>query len=214
MSYETIRVWGVLLRLYHWALVISISALAVTGLYINSPWTGTTLEGVAAMPMLAMRNWHFLAACLFSGAVLVRIYLLLFGNRYERLGDLLPVTGRNLRNLFSTLLYYLYLNPNKEERMGHNVLAGMTYLLTLLVALFQVASGFFLRYAESAFWQGLGGAIFGSQQQARFVHHLLMWYFLLFALIHIYLVVWNEVKAPEGIISSIFSGRKFKERQH
>ncbi len=211
MSYETVRVWSWLLRIYHWALVVSITALAITGWYINGPWTGTTLEGVAAMPVLAMRNLHFAAGYLFTGAILIRIYLFLFGNRFEGLGDLLPVTGRNLRNLFSTLLYYLYLSPTKEERMGHNVLAGMSYLLTMLVAVFQLISGFFLLYPESSFWQGLGGAIFGSQQQGRFIHHILMWYFLFFALIHIYLVLWNEIKSPEGLISSIFSGRKFKE---
>ena len=32
--------------------------------------------------------------------------------------------------------------------------------------------------------------IFGSQQSARFIHHLIMWWFLYFVLVHIYLVIW------------------------
>ncbi|MBU1455638.1 MAG: Ni/Fe-hydrogenase, b-type cytochrome subunit, partial [Proteobacteria bacterium] len=61
-------------------------------------------------------------------------------------------------------------------------------------------------------WQGWGGVIFGSQQQGRFLHHLLMWYFILFAFAHVYMVIWNDLKSPEGLISSIFTGNKFKHK--
>jgi Ni/Fe-hydrogenase 1 B-type cytochrome subunit len=73
-----------------------------------------------------------------------------------------------------------------------------------------MASGFYLRLPENALWQNWGVTLFGTQQQARYVHHLLMWYFMIFALIHIYLVIWNDLKNPDGIISSIFTGNKFR----
>lgn len=210
MRYETVPVWSLLLRLYHWILALSIVCLAVTGWFIHTPWATTNLEGQAAMPMLTMRNLHFLAGYCFGAAILLRCYLLIFGNRYETPRDLLPVSGRNLRNLGTTLRHYLYLGPAEEGRMGHNVLAGMSYVLTLVAALFQLLSGFFLLYPESGLWQSWGTAVFGSQQQARFIHHILMWYFLFFAMIHIYLVIWNEINSPDGLVSSIFSGRKFR----
>lgn len=213
MTYEKQRAWSVLLRLYHWAFALSIVALTVTGFYINSPWTNTTLEGAGTFPVANMRYWHFVAGYMFVGAVLVRIYLFFFGNKQEKLWDALPVTPKNIVNLFKTIFYYIYVTENKEHRLGHNALALLIYLITLAAAVFQLLSGFYLLYPESAWWQSFGYNLFGPQQQARLVHHLLMWYFMIFAMIHIYLVIWNEVKSPEGLVSSIFSGDKFMHKE-
>jgi Ni/Fe-hydrogenase 1 B-type cytochrome subunit len=213
MTYEKQKCWSILLRLYHWAFALSIIFLVVTGFYINSPWTNTMIEGSASFPMAWMRYIHFVAAYVFTAAVLARIFLYIFGNAQERVLDSLPVTGRNIKNLVKTLLLYSYVSDEHDERLGHNVLAGMTYLITIIVAVFQMISGFFLLFPESAFWQGWGDAIFGSQQEARFVHHMLMWWFILFAVVHLYFAIWNDIKGPEGLISSIFTGVKFKHKK-
>jgi Ni/Fe-hydrogenase 1 B-type cytochrome subunit len=214
MIYEKHYVWSILLRLYHWSLAGSVVTLAITGFYINSPWSQTTLEGTGLYPMLFMRNIHGLAGYLFTAAILTRIFLLLFGNRQERIGDMLPITLRNIRNTSATFYSYTYISDDHDEdRLGHNIIAGMTYLLTFVVALFQIASGFYLRMPESGFWQKWGVTLFGTQQHARYIHHCLMWYFLIFVLIHIYLAIWNDLKHPDGIISSIFTGNKFRPRR-
>ncbi len=212
MNYEMKTVWSILLRLFHWSLVLSIVTLVVTGLYINNPWTNTTLEGSVAFPMATMRYIHFLAGYLFTAAVLVRLFLYIFGNRQERIWDVLPVTPRNIKSIFTTLGFYSYISDKHDGRLGHNVLAGMTYIVTIVAALFQLISGFYLLYPEAGFWQGLGGTIFGTQQEGRFLHHLLMWYFILFAFAHVYIVIWNDLKSPEGLVSSMFTGKKFKHK--
>jgi len=212
MNYEVKNVWSVLLRLYHWALVLSIVALVVTGFYINNPWTNTTLEGSVSFPMAVMRYIHFVAGYLFTAAVLVRLFLFVFGNKQERIMDILPVTPRNLKSLATTIGYYSYLSEKHDNRLGHNTLAGIFYLITIIAALFQLVSGFYMLYPEAGFWQGMGGTLFGSQQEGRFLHHLLMWYFILFAFAHVYMVVWNDLKSPEGLVSSIFTGKKFKRK--
>ncbi len=213
MIYEKYYVWSVLLRLYHWSLAGSIVTLVITGMYINAPWSQTTLEGTGLYPMLTMRNIHGLAGYLFTAAILVRLFLFFFGNRQERIWDMLPVTPRNIKNVSTTLCSYSYLRDcHDEERLGHNVVAGMIYVLTIIAALFQLASGFYLRLPESVFWQKWGVMLFGTQQHARFEHHLLMWYFIIFAFIHLYLVIWNDLKNPDGLVSSIFTGNKFRPR--
>ncbi len=212
MNYEVKNAWSVLLRLYHWALVLSIVTLVVTGFYINNPWTNTTLEGSVSFPMATMRYIHFVAGYLFSAAIMVRIYLFLFGNKQERIMDILPVTSRNIKSLGTTLGYYSYISDKHDGRLGHNVLAGIVYIVTIIAALFQLGSGFYMLYPEAGFWQGLGGTVFGTQQEGRFLHHLLMWYFIIFAFAHVYLVVWNDLKSPEGLVSSIFTGKKFKRK--
>ena len=209
MIYEQHYVWSILLRLYHWCFVISIVTLAVTGFYINSPWTQTTLEGSGLYPMLTMRNIHGLAGYLFTAAILARLYLLLFGNRQERVLDLLPVTPNNIGNFLHTLSFYSYCTEKHSPRLGHNTLAGVFYLVTFILALLQLVAGFYLLYPESGAWQGWGLALLGPYQQARFIHYLIMWYFILFAVIHLYIVVWNDIKTKEGLISSIFNGTKY-----
>jgi len=213
MTYEKQKCWSILLRLYHWAFALSIIFLVVTGFYINSPWTNTMIEGSASFPMAWMRYIHFVAGYVFTAAVLARIFLYIFGNAQERITDALPVTGRNIRNMIKTLLLYSYVSDEHDERLGHNVLAGTTYLITIIVAIFQLISGFYMLFPEAAFWQGWGVSIFGSQQEARFIHHMLMWWFILFVVVHLYFAVWNDIKGPEGLISSIFTGVKFKHKK-
>ncbi len=212
MSYEKYKCWSILLRLYHWAFALSIIFLVVTGFYINNPWTNTLQEGSVAWPMAWMRYMHFVAAYVFTGAVLARIFLYIFGNAQERITDALPITGRNINNLWRTLLNYSYIRDDHYPRLGHNVLAGLTYLITIIAAIFQLVSGFYLLFPEVAIWESWGVTIFASQQNARFIHHLLMWWFMIFALIHVYLVIWNDVMEPEGLVSSIFTGDKFKPK--
>jgi Ni/Fe-hydrogenase 1 B-type cytochrome subunit len=213
MAYEKKHCWSVLLRLYHWAFALSIITLCITGFYINDPWTNTLREGSASWPMAYMRFVHFTAGYVFTAAVLTRIFLYIFGNKQERILEHLPVTPRNIKNFFSTLLLYSYIKDSHDpDRLGHNILAGMTYVITIVAAVFQLVSGFYMLYPEIAIWEGYGLSIFGSQQWARYIHHLLMWWFMIFAFIHIYLVVWNDVQEPEGLISSIFTGKKFTHK--
>ncbi len=211
--YEKKYVWSILLRLFHWTFAPSIFTLIVTGLYIHWPWTNTWLEGSHQFTMAIMRWIHFIAGMLFTCAVIARLYLWFFGNKYERVWDFLPITGRNIKNLFSTLLYYAYLTDHHEERLGHNALAGTAYFFTILLAIVQFLTGLYLLYPEGSIFTSIGATLFGTQQVARFIHYILNWYFAWFALVHIYIVVWNDIKHPEGLISSIFDGFKFAKKE-
>ena len=210
MQYERHPAWSILLRLFHWSFALSIVVLVTTGLYIHFPWTNTMIiDGSTGFPVATMRYIHFIAGFVFTAALLTRLYLLLFGNRQERFWDFLPITPRNIKNLATTLKYYLYLSDAHDQRPGHNVLAGIAYFVTFVVALIQVVSGFYLLYPESLFWQKWGLVILGPQQQGRWIHYLIMWYFVFFAAVHLYIVIWNDIRSKEGLISSIFNGSKY-----
>lgn len=207
--YEKQYCWSILLRLYHWMFALSIVMLVVTGFYIAWPWTNTMIEGSASWPMAWMRYMHFVAGYVFSSAVAIRLFLFIFGNAQERIWDVLPITKRNINNLYRTLLNYSYISDEHDARLGHNILAGLSYIFTILVAIYMIISGFYMLFPEVPFWEILGTKLMLTQQWARFIHHLAMWWFMIFAVIHIYLCVWNDVKDPEGLISSIFTGDKF-----
>ena len=209
MRYEKHYAWSVLLRLFHWSFALSIVTLVITGFYIHFPWTNTLIEGETCFPVAWARYIHFVAGFVFTGALLARIYLLIFGNKQERLWDFFPITPKNIKNFFHTMNFYLYFTEKHRPRVGHNALAGIFYLITFLMALLQIIGGFYLLYPESVTWQKWGLYFLGPQQQGRHLHYLIMWYFILFAFVHVYIVIWNDIKSKEGLISSIFNGTKF-----
>ncbi|MDA8161668.1 MAG: Ni/Fe-hydrogenase, b-type cytochrome subunit [Desulfobacteraceae bacterium] len=212
MDYEIKKAWGVLLRLFHWVYAITIIVLLVTGYYIYRPWFGL-YQGGASFSMALSRYIHFVAGYAFMGAIVVRIYLFFFGNRQERFLDSVPVTPRNIKNLFGTVIYYLYITDRHEERLGHNALFMLFYIITLFLALVQTLTGLYMLFPENLSLQSMGLSLFGTQQEARLIHHFIMWYFIIFTMTHVYITIWNDIEMPEGLISSIFNGKKFKTKK-
>ena len=212
MTYEIQKAWGVLLRLFHWIYAITIIILLITGYYIYNPLLGPH-EGGAPFTMASTRYIHFVAGYAFIGGIVVRIYLFFFGNKQERFLDSAPVTPRNIKNLFGTIIYYLYLTDRHEERLGHNALFMLFYIITLFLALVQALTGIYMLFPENLTLQSIGIGLFGTQQQARLIHHLILWYFIIFTMTHIYITIWNDIEKPEGLISSIFNGDKFKPKK-
>lgn len=210
--YERKYVWSVLLRLYHWAFALSIVVLIVTGSYIHDPWTNTMLEGSVSFPMANFRYWHFIAGFVFTGAVAARLFLLIFGNKQERFWDMLPITPAGIKNLFTTVVYYGYVKDKIKHKLGHSTLAGTVYIITLTIALFQLASGFYMLYPEHMLFQTWGDKLFNSQQQGRFLHYLSIWWFIIFPVLHIYLCIWHDLKSKGGLISSIVNGVKYEPK--
>ena len=207
--YRRVKVWGVLLRLFHWAFALSIVILFLTGYYIHNPFALGPWEGTPTNFLMAkVRFVHFVAGFVFMAALLVRFYLLFFGNRYERFTDFIILRPRNLVRLFHTIKAYLYLEEH-ESHGGHNPLAGTVYLCVLVLGILMALSGLFMLYPEGGLWASWGMALFETQQVARLFHYFLFWVYLVFVMVHVYLVVWNDLFGTEGIISSIFSGRKF-----
>ncbi len=211
--YEKKYCWSILFRLYHWAFALSIVILVCTGFLINTPLFNSMLEGSRIWPMAYTRYLHFLAGYLFTAAVIIRFFLFVFGNPQERITSMLPISAKNRKNFYDTLLHYGYISNYSDHRLGHNVLAGITYSCTLFVALFQLLSGFYLLFPELPAFEKWGVALFTSQQNGRFIHHLLMWWFIIFSLVHIYLLIWNDITEKNGLISSIITGFKFKRIQ-
>ena len=208
--YKRVFVWSGLLRLFHWTFAISTVILIFTGTYIHyPPITTKWAEFKPQYLMATLRYWHFAAGFCFISAIFLRIYLLFFGNKYERLTDFIPISRKNWKSLYQSLKFYLYLTREHEWRMGHTVLAGTIYFILFLCAIVMGLTGVYLLYPEVDFVSHVGGLLFGTPQTARFVHYLLNWAFLFFIMVHFYIAVWNDFEAPEAIISGAVSGSKF-----
>lgn len=208
--YQRVFVWSGTLRMFHWIFAITTAVLLFTGIYIHYPPITTKWAEFKPQYLMAfLRYYHFLFAYFFIAAILIRIYLFFFGNKYERFTDFLPINKRNIESLCKTIKFYLYLTDDHEWRMGHTVLAGTSYFMIFVSAVVMTLSGLYLLYPETDWINSMGALLFGSSQMARFIHYILNWAFIFFIIIHLYIAIWNDFKAPEAIISGAFSGSKF-----
>jgi Ni/Fe-hydrogenase 1 B-type cytochrome subunit len=56
--------------------------------------------------------------------------------------------------------------------------------------------------------------LMGGDFAVRQWHHMFMWFFILFALVHVYLVFYHDYVEGRGEISSMASGWKFIEKEY
>lgn len=210
-----VYLWSAPIRAMHWLAAASIVVLVMTGFYIGRPYFMTTGEASAHFFMGWVRFIHFTAAAVLVMTGIVRVYWLFAGNRFERLPALFPVSPRNLRNLVRTGVAYATFRPDKQPNfVGHNPLQQYSYTGIYLLTSAMVVTGFTL-YGQS----NPDGLIFrslrwlppllGGLQGVRFIHHVLTWGFILFAIMHVYFAVRSDYVERAGGLSSIFTGGRY-----
>jgi Ni/Fe-hydrogenase 1 B-type cytochrome subunit len=210
---ERILVWEAPVRILHWIHAAAIVVLALTGLYIGYPFISYRDVGLPYL-MGWIRAVHFTAGFIFVFAFLVRSYWFFRGNHYERWHAWIPANRRRWVELARMLKYYLFLESERPNYIGVNPVAGLVYLFIGLLIVVQALTGFalFSLPFTAGFWQGAFGWIiidFGVQR-VRLVHHLLLWLFVAFFIVHIYLSVLDDIEEGTGDVVSIISGGKYE----
>jgi Ni/Fe-hydrogenase 1 B-type cytochrome subunit len=214
-NYRWVYLWEWPIRAMHWLAAGSIVVLVGTGFYIGRPYFFTTGEASAHYLMGTVRFLHFAAAAVFVATAIVRVYWLFAGNKFERLGALFPVHGRDWVNLWKQVKFYLMIQPEKAPHyLGHNPLQQLSYTAIYAVAGMQVITGFAM-YGQANprgfFYLTFGWVahLLGGIQEVHFVHHVLTWAFIIFFPIHLYLALRADHLERTGTISSIISGGRF-----
>ena len=218
-SYRRVYVWQLQVRIYHWVNALCVTLLIITGYIIGSP---TTIEyGSEAYQQYwfgTVRAVHFVSGFVFFFNFLVRIYWGFVGNRYARWDNFIPYRREQFREMLEVVkVDFLQMTPHGIVSIGHNALAGLIYFLSFLVFLFQVATGFALYSSmSSSFLPGLFAwvvPLMGGDFAVRQWHHALMWFFIVFTVIHVYLVFYHDYVEGKGTTSSMVGGWKFVERE-
>jgi len=159
-----------------------------------------------------IRLIHYIAAGALVMTGVVRLYWLFAGNQFERLPALFPVRLRDWTNLVTQVKYYLMIHPERAPHyIGHNPLQQLSYTFTYVMAGVMVVTGFSMygQAAPGGFWFTLTEPIVmavGGIQIIRLVHHLSTWWFIIFPIMHVYLVLRKEVTERGGGLSGIVSG--------
>jgi Ni/Fe-hydrogenase 1 B-type cytochrome subunit len=213
--FERIYVWELPVRLFHWINALCLTLLFATGLYIAHPVLVTSVEAWNHFAMGWVREVHFAAAIIFTFTFFWRGTWMIFGNRYARTGLPRFWSRRWWGDLAQVATQYLKLRTGRPH-LGHTALAGLSYVLFIgVLGLAQILTGFAL-YAQSSpggFWDRLVGwvvPLLGGLYNTTMWHHLFAWGFVVFAVLHIYIVLLDGQAFRNGLVSSMIDGNKFR----
>lgn len=213
-----VYVWQLPVRFYHWINALCVLALAVTGYLIGSPAAiKSASEASFGYWFGTVRFIHFLAAFVFFFNFLFRIYWGFVGNQFARWQNFILHRKEQMQEAADVLrVDILQVQKRPLESIGHNSLAGFTYFLTFLAFLFQSITGFGMYSAMSHAWlphlfSWIVPAM-GGDFAVRQWHHVTMWFFVIFSMVHVYLVFYHDYVEGRGVTSSMVGGWKFIEK--
>ena len=142
-AYVVFSLW---LRIFHWTMVLSVTALFWTGLYIGDPGfaaiTGNPEPTFAIdgwFSMETMRRIHFGAGAILTFSFIFRIAAGFF-NRGDRL---LPKFNqkRYWYGLKEAILHYLMIPQKHEHHWIRNSLARTAYMMVYIMFFFEIVTG-------------------------------------------------------------------------
>jgi Ni/Fe-hydrogenase 1 B-type cytochrome subunit len=213
-----VYVWEAPVRITHWLIAFSIVMLSVTGFYMGRPFIAVPGQAGQSFVMGWMKVVHGYAAYVFIAAVLARVIWMFTGNRYAHWDKFIPAHRSRIHGFWPTIKFYLFAQRKPPGFVGHNPVAGATYTLVFGLYFVAIATGLMLRGASAdpdSFlrWFTSWSPLVGGLYVARWVHHVVMWLLLGFAVHHVYSSVLMSTVEANATVESIFSGYKFVPRE-
>jgi Ni/Fe-hydrogenase 1 B-type cytochrome subunit len=189
---------GMLPKFLHFQHVVSMIALAISGLYIRFPF----FTGGRTM----MRWIHYAAMIIVVINMVWRLWYA-FASRQRDYREF-AVSKRDITTAPQVILYYIFVKPSKPHLGKYNVMQKGTYIVFVPLLILQALTGFALltmplpgielspRDLIVGWWLG---ALLGSTDLAgwwaRTAHYVINWLFIILTTIHIYLSVTEDFPA-------------------
>ncbi len=200
-------------RIIHWVLFTSITVNVFTGFYIHTPFIA---GGPGGFLMAWMRFFHFVASYALVLALIVKVYLA-FNSRFDKTWKDYGII-KNLKDLPDILGYYLFLKSTHKDYRKYNPLQAFAYLSIALLLIFSALTGAaiykgrlfgIINSAEGFRWVS---TMLGGESYTRIWHYLSMWGFIIFAGVHIYMVVLHTLVNRDKTLTSMFSGYRLRKK--
>ena len=222
-DFKRVLVWELPVRICHWITALSVTVLAITGFIIaNPPAIMSNAEASDIYWFGTVRMIHFITGYIFLFNTIVRLYWAFKGNYYANWRAFIPYTKRAWQNVWHVLRIDVLLQNEEKEvlknvSVGHNYVASISYLVLFVLVLVQIFTGFGLYAATSGWWLPQLFAwvpdLLGGDAHARLIHHAATWLFIIFTLVHVYLVFYHDWLEGRGETSAMISGYKFVRKE-
>lgn len=212
-----VYVWQVPVRIWHWGMAVAMVVLAATGYLIGSPPPSVGGEASHNFWFGYIRFAHFAAGYVFAILFALRVLWAIVGNRFAREIFLVPLHMLKpswWAGLIDQTMYYLFLKSKARPWQGHNPLAmAAMFFMYLLGSVFMIVTGFAL-YGEGTgmdswayqYFSSWVLPLLGYSMNVHTLHHLGMWYLLVFTIVHVYMVFREDICSGETVISTMING--------
>jgi Ni/Fe-hydrogenase 1 B-type cytochrome subunit len=208
------------LRIWHWINALAIAVLIGTGYFIASPMSSMPGEASDHFLMGYIRFAHFAAGYVLIVGFIGRVYWMIVGNWHAR-EIFFPqiASGKWWAEVVHEIKWYAFIARQPKKYEGHNPLATLVMFLFVWGVVFMIFTGLAL-YGEGAgmtswqyrYFSSWVIPLFGNSQDVHTYHHLVMWAFVLFIMVHVYAAFREDVMSRQSIISTMISGwRTFKD---
>ena len=210
-------VWEVPVRVWHWVMALCMVVLGITGYLIGTPLASVGGEASEHFSFGYIRFAHFTAAYVFAVVFVWRVVWAFFGNRYSREIFLVPFkmfTASWWSGFIKQTQHYLFVRREVQPWLGHNPLAmSAMFFMYVLGTVFMICTGFAL-YGEGLGMESWAFRMFSSwvlpllgySQNVHTLHHLGMWYLVIFTVVHFYMVIREDICSGETVISTMING--------
>jgi Ni/Fe-hydrogenase 1 B-type cytochrome subunit len=214
--FRRVYVWELPVRAFHWINALAICVLGVTGFLMGKPFSVTYAEEASFQYWFGtVRFIHFTAGWVFLINMVARTYWGFVGNRFAAWDQFIPTTKQSWKDIVDVLkVDILQTRVQGRALLGHNRLAGLIYFITTFIFFFQALTGFAL-YSPGS--QSIVGKmalwvvpLMGSEANVRQWHHTMLWFYVMFTLVHVYLVFYHDYVEGRGTTSSMVGGWKFE----
>ncbi|MBI5260242.1 MAG: Ni/Fe-hydrogenase, b-type cytochrome subunit [Bradyrhizobium sp.] len=207
-------------RICHWASVICVLALIVSGYFIGEPLPSVGGDTSELYTMGDIRFVHLAAGQLFSAFFLFRVYWAFRKKGYARQMFLPDFWTKSWSDgIVAQVKWNLMLLPRSPRYVGINPLAATTgLLLYVLPAVLTILTGFAMlaEVAGHDSWQyrlfGWMMIIFPNTLDLHLVHRVCMWIIVFFVCLHIYIAIRDDILSRQTLISSMLSGERLFRR--
>ena len=217
---KSIYVFEAPVRIWHWVTVFSMFTMIGTGIFIGTPFLVQPGHDEDMFFMGYIRLAHFIAAYIFTIALLGRLYWAFVGNEHARQMFLPPLLNFQWwSEVFYEFRWYFFLEDQPKKYAGHNPLAlAMMFFFFVFCSLVMIVTGFALyseTYVEGHWTTAMFGWVIpavGDSQTVRMIHRLVMWGQVSFIMVHIYAAIREDIMSRQSVISTMISGRRtFKD---
>ena len=219
VEYRRVYVWQLPVRLYHGINAVCLVGLCFTGYLIGAPIRAFYASEAYQQYWFGwIRFLHFTCAFVYVFNFAARIYWGFVGNKYASWNTFFPLKKWQRQEIVDVIkVDVLQTKMHGPISTGHNSLAAFIYFFTFLAFVAQTITGFALYSSMSNSWlpQMFNWVvpILGGDAGVRYWHHLFLWFFVSFIIVHVYLAFYHDYIEGRGTISSIVGGWKFEREK-
>ena len=219
VEYRRVYVWELPVRAYHWINAV----MPGRPLHHRLPHRRPIRAFYAAEAYQQywfgwVRFIHFLCAFVYVFNFVARIYWGFVGNKYAKWNTFFPLKKSQRQEIVDVIKAdVLQTKLHGAISTGHNSLAAFIYFFTFLAFVAQTITGFALYSSMSNSWLprmfNWIVPLMGGEMGVRYWHHLFLWFFVAFIIVHVYLAFYHDYIEGRGTISSIVGGWKFEREK-